>query len=79
MLRRLRGKVEKKNTGDVLQRQQRAGTASLNDTGPRIHRQLPNTPPTSLWEELRVDVFKGLFVDDSAGTFLEDKMERQEF
>lgn len=30
--------------------------------------------PTSLWEELSVDVFKGLFIDDSAGTFLEDQI-----
>ena len=28
---------------------------------------------TSLWEELRVDVFKSFFVDDPTGTFLEDK------
>lgn len=30
---------------------------------------------TSLREELCVDVFKSVFVDDPAGTFLQDKME----
>lgn len=30
--------------------------------------------PTSLWEKLSVDVFKGVFIDDSTGTFLEDQI-----
>lgn len=34
-----------------------------------------NMTRTSLWEELWVDVFKGFLVDDSAGAFLQDKME----
>lgn len=29
--------------------------------------------PTSLGEKLSVDVFKGVFIDDSAGTFLEEQ------
>lgn len=44
------------------------GTASVGSY------RIKNTP-TSLWEKLCVDVFKGVFIDDSAGTFLEDNME----
>lgn len=33
-------------------------------------------PQTSLWEELRVDFFESFFVDNSAGTFLQEKVQQ---
>lgn len=66
----------RKNTGDVPAPYQRAKSVSVcaSGTGSVGSYRIKNTP-TSLWEKLCVDVLKGVLIDDSAGTFLEDKME----
>lgn len=33
--------------------------------------------PTSLWKELRVNLFEGIFINNPAGTFLEEVGEKQ--
>lgn len=61
-----------RNTGDVPASKS-LKVLALVPPGANPRTNPTALPPTSLREKLSVDVFKGVFVDDSTGTFLQDQ------